>query len=88
VPLRFRKESLDSGGVQWSLEDYKLAERPANFSIPAVSQSGRVGPLQYFSFPHRFHLESTGMDRNPQEWTGILRNRQESTGIDRNLNKN
>jgi hypothetical protein len=39
------------------------------------------GRVQYFSFPHRFHLESTGMDRNPQEWTGILRNGPESTGI-------
>jgi hypothetical protein len=46
VPPRFRKESLDSAGVRWSPEDYKLAERPANFSIPAVSQSGGVGPLR------------------------------------------
>jgi hypothetical protein len=44
---------------------------------------------------HRNGPESSGIDRNPQEWTRIHRNwtrihrnRLESTGIDRNLNKN
>jgi hypothetical protein len=44
-----------------------------------------ISGIQYFSFPYGFHLESTGIDQNPQEYTRILRNRLEFAEIDQNL---